>query len=253
VSRKRKRVVAPSSEIAILSDIHSNLHALQAVLAECARRKITRFFCLGDIVGYAAFPGECVKQIRALRCPTVIGNHDYYAAGGDDHNGLSEGARLGIEYSKKKLTAAARKWLRALPEVIDGESCTLVHSSLDEPLEWNYIFDPDEARPSLVRQEKPVCFYGHTHVPKLFSGGAPSPVPLAPGKFQLQREGYALINCGSVGQPRNENPLAQFGIFNPAEFTVELASVEYDMEGAAKAILEAGLPEYLAERLLVGM
>lgn len=251
--RKRKPSAAASAEIAILSDIHSNLHALQAVLAECARRGISRFFCLGDIVGYGAFPTECLKQIRALKCPVVIGNHDFYAAGGDDHNGLSEGARLGIEYSKRKLTTAAKKWLRELPQVVNGESFTLVHSSLDQPLEWNYIFDPTEARPSLMLQERPVCFYGHTHVPKLFSGGAPSPVPLGNGKFQLQRDGYALVNCGSVGQPRNENPLAQFGIFNPGEFTIELASVEYDVEAAVGAILKAGLPDYLAERLLVGM
>ena len=175
-SKPRKSSPAEQSpEIAVLSDIHSNLHALYSVLEECKARKITRFLCLGDIVGYGAYPAECLKLVRSLRCPTVIGNHDFYAGSGKLDDALSEGARIGLEYSKKQLSASARKWLRELPETVKTESFTIVHASLEEPLEWHYILDSSEARLSLVMQETPVCFFGHTHVPKLFAGSEFAP------------------------------------------------------------------------------
>ncbi|MEA3212230.1 MAG: hypothetical protein QOE70_5287 [Chthoniobacter sp.] len=241
-------------EVAILSDIHSNLHALRAVLAECERRKIPRFCCLGDIVGYGAHPAECLKLVRSLKCPTVIGNHDFYAACGKWGDDLSDLAQAGVEYSIRKLTRAARQWLGDLPEVFTADTFTLVHASLHDPLSWEYIVSSEQARPSLLLQETPLCFYGHTHRPKLFVGGGSPPEMLAEGKFQFRRDGRYLINPGSVGQPRGEgDPRAQFVIFNPAELAVQFVKVEYDVQGAASAILAAGLPPYLADRLLAGV
>lgn len=244
----------PSRVIAVLSDIHSNLHALMAVLEACKGRGINRFWCLGDIVGYGAYPAECLKLIRALDCVTVLGNHDCYVAGGGGAHDLNDLAIAGIEFSKKALTPAARKWLRERPEVVTGETFTLVHSSLPEPLEWDYIFSSADARPTLLAQTTPVCFYGHTHFPKLFVGGhSPPPEQVSERKYRFDRAGRALLNPGSVGQPRNEDPRAQFIIFDPLEMTAEFVQVEYDVAGAAGAILAAGLPEFLGERLLAGI
>ncbi len=257
--RKSSRTPKPkaarkSVEIAILSDIHSNLQALEAVLAECQVRGINRFFCLGDIVGYGANPLECLKRIRSLRCPTVIGNHDYYVATGELDANLNPVAFAGIRHSMKSLKAAERRWLRARPIVVVKPTFTLVHASLCEPLEWEYVSDRPQARRSLLEQTTPLCFCGHTHVPRLFLWEqAPPPEQVGESKFRFSRESRALLNPGSVGQPRNEDPRAQFAIFNPEEFTVELVAIDYDIAGAAQAILDAGLPEYLAERLSYGV
>jgi predicted phosphodiesterase len=252
--RKPKPRPEPSRAIAVLSDIHSNLHALMAVLETCQARGIDRFWCLGDIVGYGAYPAECLKLIRDLDCLTVLGNHDFYVAGNaisPDLNGL---ALAGVAHSKKALTPAARQWLRRRPEVIAAETFTLVHASLPAPLEWEYIFDPADASSTLAAQNTPVCFHGHTHVPKLFAGGhSPPPERIADRQYRFARAGRALINPGSVGQPRNGDPRAQFIIFDPLELTAEFMQVEYDIKGAAGAILAAGLPAYLGERLLVGV
>lgn len=244
-----------SAKIAVLSDIHSNLHALEAVIAECKRRKINRFVCLGDIVGYGARPAECLKLIRSLKCPTVIGNHDFYVAHEGTCGDLNEYAQAGVEYSISHLSTAAKKWLGDLPEIIIADTVTLVHASLPEPLDWDYIFDGEDARQTMLAQTTPLCFYGHTHVPKLFvQSGAPTPEALGGSKFRLSREGRYLINPGSVGQPRGGgDPRARFAVFHPAEMTVEFVQVEYDVEGAAEAIREAGLPEFLAERLVMGV
>lgn len=198
----RKSAAHSSAEIAILSDIHSNRHALEAVLAECDRRGVTRFCCLGDIVGYGAFPTDCVRLIRSLGCPTVIGNHDHCVFTGEIDERVSELARVGMEYSIKQLNLSGRRWLEKLPEVIVQENFTLVHASLDGPLDWEYIRVASEAAPTLRRQTTPLCFYGHTHLPKIFVGDlSPPPQPARNGKCRFHRDGRALLNPGSVGQP----------------------------------------------------
>ncbi len=249
---KRKPRI-PSAEIAVLSDIHSNLQALQAVMAECRRRKINRFFCLGDIVGYGANPMECLKLIRSLKCPTVIGNHDYYVATGEVDYDVSTLARIGLQHSNEELPKSAKKWLSELPEVVITEGVTLVHASLAEPKEWHYILDFDEAIACMAELTTPICFFGHTHLQKIYvKDGLPRPKAIAENKYQFDRDGFCLVNPGSVGQPRGEDPRAHFGILHPDNLTVEFVKIEYDTKGAAAAIMEAGLPTFLAERLLIG-
>lgn len=242
-------------KIAVISDIHSNLHALEAVFTECTLRDIQRFFCLGDIVGYAAFPSECLSAIRHLKCPTVLGNHDQYVARGAPAYNLNFMARAGIEYSVNRLKPAAREWLASLPAVLTEERTTLVHASLDEPLAWNYILCAADAEYSFPRQRTPVCFYGHTHIPKLYTEeGKQQPEPLERNRFRLDPEGRYHINPGSVGQPRGGgDPRAQFLVFDPADLTVEFVRVEYNIDAAAQAIREAGLPAMLANRLYEGL
>jgi len=250
---KKRTPRIPSAEIAVLSDIHSNLQALQAVLAECKRRKINRFFCLGDIVGYGANPMECLKIIRSLKCPTVIGNHDYYVATGRVDFDVSPLARVGLQHSEQMLTKNAKKWLIELPQVVHTDGVTLVHASLAEPLEWHYIMDLEEAVACLNVCTTPICFYGHTHLQKVYvKNGGPKPKMIEENKFQFDRDGACLVNPGSVGQPRGEDPRAHFAILHPESLTVEFLRIEYDAQAAAAAILDAGLPPFLAQRLLIG-
>ncbi len=238
----------------MLSDVHGNLHALEAVLAECARRRVARFFCLGDIVSYGAFPVECLAKIRALSCATVLGNHDQCVATDTIAPDMNPLAQAGIAYSLSRLAREDRAWLAALPFVLTVGEVTLVHASLREPGEWHYVTDPHSARDSMRRQATDFCFYGHTHVPQMFAmEGLLPPRRLGPGHFHLEHEGCTMLNPGSVGQPRNGVPEAQFMVFDPAASTVEFLQVAYDVAAAADAIREAGLPEALAERLHFGV
>jgi diadenosine tetraphosphatase ApaH/serine/threonine PP2A family protein phosphatase len=163
-------------------------------------------------------------------------------------------ARAGIEHSVQALDESDRKWLGALPAKLTIGPATLVHASLDEPLDWNYVIHAEDAEESFSLQTTPVCFYGHTHLARLFTKpGAPQPKRLSGESFQLDPSGHYLINPGSIGQPRGGDPRAHFLIFDPADLTVEFAQVAYDVRAATDAILEAGLPPELAERLFHGM
>jgi diadenosine tetraphosphatase ApaH/serine/threonine PP2A family protein phosphatase len=196
---------------------------------------------------------ECLDAIRALACPTVLGNHDESVASGGIDGDLNPMARQGVEYSARKLDTGRRAWLSERPFIIKCGAATVVHASLEDPMEWIYILDAISAEPCLERQETPICFHGHTHRPAIYcKEDMPVATKIGDVRFQIPREGRTLVNPGSVGQPRDGNPRAQFVIFDPAEMTVELVRVPYDVTGAANAILEAGLPQMLATRLLHG-
>jgi predicted phosphodiesterase len=241
-------------KIAVFGDIHSNLTALDAVLEECNRRKIDHFICLGDIVGYGPRPAECVAKIRALKCDTVLGNHDESVAHGDAHEGMNPLAAAGVRYSVEHLSDEARAWLRDLPFILKFPHAEAVHSSLVEPENWHYITDPQEARFSLKAQTEPVCFFGHTHRPALFSVATlPQPEELGEMMFRCDAAGRCMINPGAVGQPRARDPRAHFLIYDPAEMIAEFCRIEYDIEAEIQCIEQAGLPKVLGERLLLGL
>jgi predicted phosphodiesterase len=243
------------AQIAVLGDIHSNLGALQAVLKVCKRRKITRFICLGDIVGYAAHPAECLELVRSLNCVTVLGNHDACVVAGEPHEAMNPLAAAGIRYSIEHLGADAREWLAGRPMVVKHEpNETIVHASLSEPGEWHYITDGREARGSFAVQTTPLCFFGHTHKPSLFSvASRPQPESLGKLKFRFSPEGRCMVNPGAVGQPRAGDPRAHFLIYDPDALTVELQRVKYDIEAEVRSINAAGLPAVLGQRLRVGV
>jgi diadenosine tetraphosphatase ApaH/serine/threonine PP2A family protein phosphatase len=189
-----------------------------------------------------------------MKCPVVLGNHDFYVSRSEVSDDLNPFAQAGIRHSIRALSARDRDWLGNLPQTVVGAEFTLVHASLDHPLEWDYLFSAWDAQPTLALQTTPFCFYGHTHLPKLFIEPGARPAVLGENHFQFSRGQHCLINPGSVGQPRGEgDPRAQFAVFHPAELRVEFARVEYDVEGASQAILAAGLPDYLAERIKAGV
>ncbi|HAV64472.1 MAG TPA: metallophosphoesterase, partial [Verrucomicrobiales bacterium] len=153
---------------ALLADIHANLEALDVVLRDQKAQGCTHMACLGDIVCYGADPKECLDIIRALGMPTVKGNHDEYAATDRHLEGFNPGVMKSIEWTRNQLTDDDRKWLRKLPFVERLDGFTIVHAVLDRPKDWGYAFDKFAAAASFNRQETPICFFGHTHVPVAF-------------------------------------------------------------------------------------
>jgi predicted phosphodiesterase len=236
---------------AIFSDIHSNIHALEAVLQDASEHKCTHHVCLGDIVGYNAFPKECLARVRELECPVVKGNHDEQASMLDGGVGFNPLAEEAIQFSRDRLNDEERAWLRDLRLQRQVRDFTIVHATLDTPHKWAYIFNQLDAAGSFSYQHTKLCFIGHTHYPKAFvRDGMVRNAQLDVLKIESGKK--YLVNVGSVGQPRDGNWRAAYCIYDSAAEEVELRRVEYDLESAQQSILQAGLPERLAERLAVG-
>lgn len=237
---------------AILSDIHSNLEALQAVLSEVRRRNIQRYICLGDIVGYGADPRQCLEIVRRLNPLTVIGNHDAAACDRMSLDYFNRHARDAAIWTRGQLSPSERSYLASLPLVEKIGDIILVHSSLDFPEKWYYIFSAQEARPSFDRLTAQVCFYGHSHIPGIFRKRENRISRVVEEHITLEGNTHYLVNVGSVGQPRDGDPRASFCLLDLEARTVEIIRVEYPVEKAQEKILRAGLPPILAARLAVG-
>ncbi len=248
---------------AIISDIHANLHALCAVIEDVRSCGCADIVCLGDVVGYNAYPHECLDYIRSLNCPVVKGNHDAEVVA-DSHTRMNPAARAATEWTRAQLSQDELTWLARLPyQRIVRSSFAMVHASLEQPMAWNYIINGNDARSSFARQFSPVCFHGHTHVPKVFSWdgagvqdmGEALANPLyyeSAVEVPLPEGRKYFINVGSVGQPRDGDPRACYAVFDADARTVTFRRVSYDTQAASEAVLAAGLPEYLAQRLLSG-
>ncbi|MCX7886705.1 MAG: metallophosphatase family protein [Verrucomicrobiae bacterium] len=237
---------------AILGDIHSNLEALQAVLEHARRQNCTRYVSLGDIVGYGPNPKECLDIVRELNCPVVMGNHDEYCASDLDLSGFNPIAGDAIKWTREQLSDADREWLRNLKYSLVVGPFSIVHATLDLPEKWAYVFDKLAAAASMNYQRTAVCFNGHTHVPVAFvrtpmslQGGLYDRIKVEPGKKYF-------VNAGSIGQPRDRNPDAAYVTYDLATNTIEIHRVPYDIRTTQRKIIEAGLPEVLAERLEYG-
>jgi diadenosine tetraphosphatase ApaH/serine/threonine PP2A family protein phosphatase len=241
----------------VLTDIHANLQALDAVLAAAPRADFDRLLVLGDIVGYGADPNAVVERVRALAPDLVIrGNHDKVASGVESAEGFNHAARYAALWTLDHLTPAHRDWLESLPrgpEVFDDiEVC---HGSPDD--EDEYIFEPTDAIEALRGTRRPLCFFGHTHVQvgywmSLDEFDMIVPEPSGTSEVALVPGRRYLINPGSVGQPRDGDPRAGYAVFDSETTLVRLFRVEYDVAAAQERIIAAGLPEGLARRLAVG-
>jgi len=229
---------------AILSDIHSNLPALRAVLHKVEELQITTLWCLGDIVGYGAFPNECTEIVRSRCSHVVAGNHDSGVIGSTSIQNFNEHAVSAILWTQRELTAENLSYLESLPLLLAHESCTLVHASPSEPSVWRYIFSARLAEEEFAGFSTRFCFIGHTHVPVIIGEDAPI--------NQVTSDGRYITNVGSVGQPRDGDPKAAFCVFDSDTGHVEIVRVPYEIDEAANAIRKAGLPEPLARRLYYG-
>jgi predicted phosphodiesterase len=237
---------------AILSDIHSNLEALEAVLADARAQSCTQFVCLGDVVGYNANPSECVKTIQELECPVVKGNHDEQASIVASTEAFNELAEEAIDWTRARLSAADIAWLADLSLTRQVCDFTIVHATLDSPGQWGYIFNDLDAMASFTCQHTPLCFFGHTHWPTAFVSDDDAVRRIAVGRIVLTPGKKYFINPGSIGQPRDRDWRAAYCILDTDRQVVEQRRVEYDLETAQNKIRQAGLPERLADRLSVG-
>jgi predicted phosphodiesterase len=243
--------------IAILSDIHSNLEALDAVLARARDEGATATFVLGDIVGYGADPDAVVARLAEQPSATVIaGNHDLAATGRFDATWFNTVAADAIRWTESTMDPATRAFLSGLEPRGDSSEGLLVHGSVVDPAA-EYVVNVEAARASFDAAPFACCFFGHTHLPTLFADddGRIDGFALHDGaSVSLSANGTTryMINPGSVGQPRDGDPRASMMIYDSDERTAVVYRVPYDIEAAASKIRDAGLPGMLADRLSLG-
>lgn len=249
-------------KIAIISDIHSNLHALTSVIEDVQAQNCNDMVCLGDIVGYNAYPRECLDYIRSCECPTIKGNHDEEVVRGD-YRMMNPMAKQSMEWTRQQLDEDQIKWLSRLPYVrLVRSQFAMVHATLDSPKNWAYILNSSDASGSFNRQSLPICFHGHTHVPRIFSfsaGHTQDDEQLTSelytnGEYSIQPQAGVkyFINTGAVGQARDGDPRACYCIYDTDNNIITMRRVAYDIVAAQAAIMAAGLPPYLAQRLESG-
>jgi diadenosine tetraphosphatase ApaH/serine/threonine PP2A family protein phosphatase len=243
--------------VAFLSDIHANFHALSAVAEELARLRPDRVYHLGDIAGYNARPQECIRWAMANTAGGVCGNHDAVACGRSGGEDFHEAALRAALWSRDRIEAACREYLARLPVRLSVEGVgLLVHGSPGDP--GRYVFTALQAEeemsalPALPGQG-PV-FFGHTHVAGGFlQSPGEAAVFVPPGTLKLRSGDRAMLNPGSVGQPRDRNRDASFLLFDTVSREATWVRVPYDVEAARREVLAAGLPPEFAERLQYGV
>ena len=243
---------------AIISDLHANLQALKAVLATIQDNGIDQTVCLGDVVGYNANPNECVEIIRELEIPTICGNHDAVACGLEEPWGFNPIAMSAAMWTRDHLAAENLEWLRELPDTRTFEGFLAAHGS---PTDRDcYMFTWEDVLPHfpfVAEQGQWLCFFGHTHCPGIFSADGMYSVD-SDSVFEFEENAGSsgrkiyFVNPGSVGQPRDGDPRAAFGVFDSEARAYELVRVEYAVAEAAEYVKEQGLPSFLAERLYLG-
>jgi len=238
-------------KIAIISDVHANMPALNAVLESIEAEGIERIICGGDLVGYNAEPGEAIAAIRERNIPCVMGNHDAAVVGKTDPDNFNTPARAAVEWTAEQLDDEALDYLRGLPYVTRIESFTLVHGTLHNPEDWGYIFNAYEAEEHFQHQRDTICFIGHSHIPGVFIAG--DMITLSRGsRMRIQAGHRYVVNVGSVGQPRDNNPAASYAIYDMIDNVIHFRRVPYDISTTQQKIVDAGLPNVLAMRLALG-
>jgi len=239
----------------ILGDIHSNLSALEVALENFERQEVEQVISVGDVVGYGAAPRECIALLREVGALVVKGNHDAACVGELDERMFNDYAREAIRWTRTILETEDQAWLRALPHSARTDHLEVSHGCLADPERYPYVQLPGDAEPSLDHMQRPICFIGHTHIPITFIR------PVHPGRTdhshdpELQLAGFdrVLVNVGSVGQPRDQDPRSAHAIFDSEECGVRIHRRDYDIEVEAERIRSAGLPGMLAERLHLGL
>ena len=237
---------------AILSDIHANLEALTAVLADAAGAA-DAVLCLGDIVGYGADPEACVDLVGERAQAVVAGNHEYGVAGRMDLEWFNPFARAAAEWTASRLDRDHHAWLRSLPLTAEVEDATLVHASPDRPEEWDYLIEAGDGFDAFEAFDTRLCFVGHSHRPARWSLGSSGPDhERGATDIALESGRRYIINVGSVGQPRDRDPRAAYAVWDIPARRVVLRRVSYDVTAARRKILSAGLPRVLGDRLTIG-
>ncbi len=239
----------------ILGDIHANPSALDAVLSSLASEGVDRLFSVGDIVGYGAAPSECVSRILEAGATAVAGNHDLAAVDRIPVEGFHPIAREAILWTRRSLDARSAEYLSRLPLLVEEGPVTVAHGSIDRPEAFDYIQSAPDAQASLERLQTRIGFVGHSHVPVSYLCREGDPVRLwytFDPEISLSGCSKALVNVGSIGQPRDGDPRAAYALYDDVADKVWIRRVPYDVEGEVERILRAGLPSVLGERLRLG-
>lgn len=237
---------------ALISDIHSNLEALEAVLQDAEQEGAQAALCLGDIVGYGAEPHACIERIRQLGGIVIAGNHDYAVCGKTDVTYFNTYARQAIQWTIGQLSQDDLAFLAGCPLVYHGSSFCLVHGSLNYPDSWEYLFNEEDAIYTFRLLKERILFIGHSHVPLTFTFKGGEVRKLKPSDFILQPGLQYIVNVGSVGQPRDTDVRASYCLFDDVKEIVRFRRVPYHFQRTQAKILNAGLPEILALRLQMG-
>lgn len=241
----------------ILSDIHGNFEALNVVLDYLGGESVEGYICCGDIVGYGPNPNECVEIVRDIEnLHIVVGNHDWASLGLEDITTFRESARDAIKWTIEQLTDENKDYLKELPYCEERENFIVVHGSPRDPLD-EYLLSEDTFKKNLKYFKKPLCFIGHSHIPLYFyisDEGCIGGDHINDGdQIYLNPLYRYVINCGSVGQPRDNNPLASFGIYDSQRNILTLKRLSYNIERIQQKMRAVHLPESLIDRLGMGV
>ncbi len=240
---------------AVISDIHGNVDALEAVLTDIESREVDTTVCLGDIVGYYPDPELCVQLVKEHVAYSIAGNHDYAAIGRIDHHNFTYFAFVAMEWTKQNISEESQQFLESLPVSMQMDGMFFAHASPSDPNDFSRYIFPDseenifEAFSSLVHQ---VNFIGHTHWPSIMLQEEDKIILHADPTVEVHDGQYYLINVGSVGQPRNYDPRASYAVYDTEAGSLELIQVEYDFTVTQQKIIEHQLPGFLASRLAKG-
>ncbi|CAN2041888.1 Calcineurin-like phosphoesterase domain-containing protein [Candidatus Magnetomoraceae bacterium gMMP-15] len=246
--------------IAVFSDIHGNLEALEVFMADVSERNVDQYICLGDIVGYGANPNECIEMLQTLpNIKSVIGNHDAIAIRKIRSYNMNKKAALAILWTMQELSSENIKFLYNLKPVIKMKNMIFSHSNPYNPFNWQYITTKEYAARIFSKTREKTIFIGHSHVPVIFTKHhlfkitykVPDESVIVPGdKYKNKRQ---IINCGSIGQPRDSTPKLCYLIYDTENEQKEFYRLNYDYKKAGEKIIDAGLPEFLALRLKKGI
>jgi len=242
--------------IAIFSDIHANLEALSAVLDHAREQEADKHVCLGDVVGYGASPNECIDLLRSLpHCPAVLGNHDAAVLGLPGK--MRRESRMVIDWTRRNLTPPNLRYLQNMQDIIRWDNILFCHSNPYRPRNWYYIAERSYITASFARSRAKILFVGHTHVPVAITRKNFFCVYIRDTLNRMEIPAAEcnrqIFNCGSVGQPRDGDARASYLIYDTGRQMIEFYRVSYDLDLAGRRIIDAGLPEMFALRLLDGV
>lgn len=238
---------------AIISDVHANLAAFEAVLKAIEKDKPDKILMLGDVVGYGPDPDACVSLAKENVDFSILGNHDAAVSGLMDYSAFNMLAKKAVEWTNDHISEESKSYLSERPLVFEDECFIGVHGTPDAPSKWYYILSKSDALDAFDRFEKEICFIGHSHVPAIFEQDQQGKIDfVGASRMLLSPESRYIVNVGSVGQPRDKDPRAAYTIWDTESRDFQQHRVEYDVIKTQKKMIDAKFPGYLILRLQRG-